>query len=780
MRPASTSAALAAAVLSPLLLEAAARLHTRGSDVYDGDVRIRFKGIGVTCTEYMLKMGMDTPSKGEYPGHWAYNYCFAGPASDGGRVELNEEPANMLRYLLPDSRGGSFLTRPQVTKVQFKKPYSEVVPPDVPEVRPITRIPMTGSLYLYESHAALYREIIDKMVQAFTSQGVAVILDLHWNCPDTSEMTPCTGAQAASMALRHFGSKPGALAFWDAVSRRYAGNSLVLYELFNEPWIMQYGDWYKGSATYAGMKDMYQVVRKNAPEGLIVIGGKDQYALDAQSGLAFYLQLKEETGSYPTNVIWNVHPYVGLGQGLEHSLGSALRLALALKTVGPVIFTEFGQYCCGGSGDPCAGKGTCSDEDHGAHFVHNVVNMAEQYDISWIGWAWRGAGSNNMHRPCEDGMAECSQPDMRDLDGEGRAALTDGRRAGADWAGVWARFVAPAGGSIAVEDAEAQGTTKEDPQPKGFLPRPCIAEGFNLGSVCGWGPGTNVTSLSPAAFTKQAVYTSVLPGLPGSCGSQACPGHACGTWTGPCRLQGAREAGEAVAADAGSKKQAEEPADHGLFFAGEKEPEHRGDQAEGTTTTAAGAAPAGARNASATAGPPAAPAASPRPRGSTTSPPSAPPAKSVTPVPAQLPASTCAAAYHQCGGQPWNGPTCCEDGCTCTAYGAFYSQCVPPIGSGSCSGSAGTPAPSAAVVMKAGAGASPVIASLPWRNQLVPAAACAAAAVSGLALAAAGLRAGRQWSTEPRVLARVGQTQVLYERLQLPGAAEGEVLFEHA
>ena len=59
----------------------------------------------------------------------------------------------------------------------------------------------------------------------------------HWNCPDSTTLSGCQGAQSASMALKNFGSKPGAVTFWSTVSKKYANNPLVFYELFNEPWI---------------------------------------------------------------------------------------------------------------------------------------------------------------------------------------------------------------------------------------------------------------------------------------------------------------------------------------------------------------------------------------------------------------------------------------------------------------------------------------------------------------------------------------------------------------
>merc|ERR1711963_872232 len=42
--------------------------------------------------------------------------------------------------------------------------------------------------------------------------------------------------------------------------------------------------------------------------------------------------------------------------------------------------------------------------------------------------------------------------------------------------------------------------------------------------------------------------------------------------------------------------------------------------------------------------------------------------------------SGCATAWGQCGGQGWAGAKCCEQGCTCTANGGYYSQCTPPPG----------------------------------------------------------------------------------------------------
>ncbi|KAJ3320733.1 hypothetical protein HDV06_005026 [Boothiomyces sp. JEL0866] len=43
---------------------------------------------------------------------------------------------------------------------------------------------------------------------------------------------------------------------------------------------------------------------------------------------------------------------------------------------------------------------------------------------------------------------------------------------------------------------------------------------------------------------------------------------------------------------------------------------------------------------------------------------------------------SCSALYAQCGGQNWNGPTCCQSGSHCSFQNTYYSQCLqgdPPV-----------------------------------------------------------------------------------------------------
>jgi len=194
---------------------------------------------------------------------------------------------------------------------------------------------------------------------------------------------------------------------------------------------------------------------------------------------------------------------------------------LALQTIGPVIFTEVQQFCCG-TGQAC-NIGICDDHGHGDHYVFNIINMAEQYDISWVGWGWRGTNNNTAYAPCVDGQAVCSLSDMR---GQG-GLLADGTFGGPNWRRIWNYYVnTPV---ITVLDNNSDKIGKSQPQGEGFLPRPCIVGEFNIGNLCGYDLAYDVTTLSYTSFGSQDLYNSSLPGLPprGNCASQGCPGYTC-------------------------------------------------------------------------------------------------------------------------------------------------------------------------------------------------------------------------------------------------------------
>ncbi|CAM9742424.1 unnamed protein product, partial [Ectocarpus sp. 13 AM-2016] len=41
------------------------------------------------------------------------------------------------------------------------------------------------------------------------------------------------------------------------------------------------------------------------------------------------------------------------------------------------------------------------------------------------------------------------------------------------------------------------------------------------------------------------------------------------------------------------------------------------------------------------------------------------------------PEENCAGEWGQCGGNQWQGPTCCEEGNDCVVGNEWYHQCIP-------------------------------------------------------------------------------------------------------
>jgi len=68
--------------------------------------------------------------------------------------------------------------------------------------------------------------MIRKMVKQFSDAGAVSILDLHWNDDDTEQQ---------EMAVKN--SASNAIDFWTNISKEFATNPNVFYELYNEPHI---------------------------------------------------------------------------------------------------------------------------------------------------------------------------------------------------------------------------------------------------------------------------------------------------------------------------------------------------------------------------------------------------------------------------------------------------------------------------------------------------------------------------------------------------------------
>jgi endoglucanase len=83
----------------------------------------------------------------------------------------------------------------------------------------INNLPTTGDV-------TAYRTAITNYVNLLNAGNIAVILDLQWVAPGTTQSTQLTPMPDADHAT----------AFWTSVATTFKSNSSVIFDLFNEPW----------------------------------------------------------------------------------------------------------------------------------------------------------------------------------------------------------------------------------------------------------------------------------------------------------------------------------------------------------------------------------------------------------------------------------------------------------------------------------------------------------------------------------------------------------------
>jgi hypothetical protein len=203
-----------------------------------------------------------------------------------------------------------------------------VVPPDVSAGWPLRFGPPPADDYAYYR---LLRPIVDYC----KTKDIYVIIDWHY-VEDTWKKVPQTSA------------------FWEYMAPKFANDSHVLFELFNEPNNNIYGDWIFNEndtdewlSVRQDMQIWYNIVRSYAPKNLILVGG------------AFYSQVIGPAADYPVegeNIVYvsHIYPTHFLNYCWSNDcgayLGSYMKQIEACAAVHPVIMTEwgFGQS----TGDP--------------------------------------------------------------------------------------------------------------------------------------------------------------------------------------------------------------------------------------------------------------------------------------------------------------------------------------------------------------------------------------------------------------------------------------------
>jgi len=233
-----------------------------------------------------------------------------------------------------------------------------------------------------------YQRAIERYVSMLTSSGFAVILDLAGTAPGTEK-----SANQEEMPDSH------SLAFWQSAATAFRGNSLVLFDLFNEPWPNNSSDdeaawacWRDGGCIQdsqngpdryraIGMQQLVDVVRHAGAHNIIVAEGI-QYAETIDQWLKY--RPYDPDG----NLVSSVHVYsFNNCSSLACYEGNMQKVAESV----PMLIGEFGPnlkvpYSA-------ALDSSCPTHDIGdTNFDSALLAWASSNDISWTAWTWNSWG----------------------------------------------------------------------------------------------------------------------------------------------------------------------------------------------------------------------------------------------------------------------------------------------------------------------------------------------------------------------------------------------------
>lgn len=204
-----------------------------------------------------------------------------------------------------------------------------------------------------------YATNIDNAIARFSARGILTLLDLHWS----------TMGQTCGQATQQKAPDQLSRQFWSQVAARYKDNSMVAFDLYNEPHDITYDVWHDGGTVdgwqAVGMQQLYDAVRNAGAPNLVFVSG-DGWAGDLRPAL--------QTPLDGYGIVYATHAYC-LDCNDQLPVGyDAVVLPTAQRY--PVVVTEFGET------------------DHVGTYNANLVSWAETNHLGWIGFEW-GAGCPN-------------------------------------------------------------------------------------------------------------------------------------------------------------------------------------------------------------------------------------------------------------------------------------------------------------------------------------------------------------------------------------------------
>ncbi|MDE1836469.1 MAG: cellulase family glycosylhydrolase [Euryarchaeota archaeon] len=230
------------------------------------------------------------------------------------------------------------------------------------------RVPLNEDCWLAINGApaaysgAPYRAFIEAYVALLESQAIRPILDLHWNAPGTN----------LSNAQQPMADQDHAPAFWASLAGAFRNDSLVIFDLYNEPHDISWNCWENGcwettpspGWQTAGMQELLDNVRAaGATTQLVILGGLN-WSNDASGWLAH--EPSDPAG--PGHLGASLHMY---------QFNSCSTFSCWNSTLLPIVQ----------AGVPLV-TGELGESDCNATFIDRYFSWADALQVPYLGWTW--------------------------------------------------------------------------------------------------------------------------------------------------------------------------------------------------------------------------------------------------------------------------------------------------------------------------------------------------------------------------------------------------------
>jgi hypothetical protein len=242
------------------------------------------------------------------------------------------------------------------------------------------RVPLNEACWNGESYVTAadadtnYQNAIKSFVSLLNSNGLNVILDLHWtDGAYTGSSAGCSSAQATCQ--KPMPDAAQAIPFWTSVATVFKGNDAVVFDLFNEPYASRADNnnsaegwqcWATGSPCtgisypVAGMQQMINAVRGTGADNVIMLGG-EEYSNDLTS----WLQYEPTDPDHNLAASW--HSYNFNSCSSQSCWTSQIAPVIAQV---PVVAGEIGENDCAGG------------------YINPLTTWLDSQHTSYLAWAW--------------------------------------------------------------------------------------------------------------------------------------------------------------------------------------------------------------------------------------------------------------------------------------------------------------------------------------------------------------------------------------------------------